>query len=265
MISLNIDHLDKSYPAKHDRKIVVFADFSMHVEVTVNRPVLAICGPSGCGKTTLLRMLAGTQACDRGSLSLESDAEPIRANQTATVPQRNSCFPWLTALENVAYGLQLRGVPTEERYRRARGLLERVGLLDVADHYPATLSGGMLQRVALARALAIRPKLLLLDEPFGALDPETKREIEFLTLEIIEEEAAATVLVTHDLSEALVLSDRILIFPTKPVHRCFEDFQVTLERPRSRDTIFSEPFRDALKFLDERISLAIKTQNSEVS
>lgn len=185
----------------------------------------AILGPSGCGKSTLLKCLAGLVPPTAGSVQLPGDGS------IAYVPQGNSCFPWLRAEENVAYGLKLRGVPRAERARRARALLETLGLSGFARTFPAKLSEGMRQRVAIARAFAVDAPLLLMDEPLSALDFQTKIAVQGELLALWQERRCTVLYVTHDIDEALALADRVTVLTGRP-GRARETVAVPFARPR---------------------------------
>ena len=172
-----------------------------------------IVGPSGCGKTTLLRIVAGLEAATSGRVDVSGDAGRPR---NAMVFQGRSVFPWLTVRQNVGYGLKLRGVPRRERERRADALLATVGLARFARSYPHQLSEGMRQRVAIARALAVDPDLLLMDEPFGALDEQTRLLLQEELLRIWENTGTTVLFVTHSIDEAMVLADRIVVMGAQP-------------------------------------------------
>ncbi|UXY26374.1 ABC transporter ATP-binding protein [Streptomyces sp. HUAS TT20] len=185
--------------------------------------LLALLGPSGCGKTTALRVLAGFERPDSGQVLVDGhDVVPVPANRRGAgmVFQSYSLFPHLNALDNVAFGLRMRKVPTARRRARAAELLELVGLADRADRYPRQLSGGQQQRIALARALALRPRVLLLDEPLSALDAKVRltlrEEIRRLQLEL----GITTLLVTHDQEEALSIADRVAVMRAGRVEQC---------------------------------------------
>lgn len=185
--------------------------------------ILCIMGPSGCGKTTLLRVIAGLETSDYGSLSLPGNPGKS-AGSTAMVFQEDALFPWLTVRDNVRYGLSVgqgRSVPDDEAERRVADLLTLVGLDTFSSSYPYQLSGGMKQRAAVARALAVQPKVILMDEPFSALDPFTRRELEDEVIRIRDEstktsQTVSVLLVTHNPEEAVYLSDRILVLSDRP-------------------------------------------------
>ena len=182
---------------------------SVSLEVGVGEFV-SLVGPSGCGKSTLLRLVAGLLAPSEGTLRVD------RAQGTGFVFQSPTLLPWRTVEDNVLLPSALRGVPRVERKSRARELLEMVGLSDVAGRFPAQLSGGMRMRVSIARALADRPRLLLMDEPFAALDDLTRSRLQEELLVLREREGFSTLFVTHNISESIFLSDRVLCFSPRP-------------------------------------------------
>ncbi len=194
---------------------------------------LAIVGPSGCGKTTLLRLLAGLERADGGQVLI--DGRPVQGvgTERAVIYQEPRLLPWLTVLENVAFGLEVRDVPRSLARDRARRYIRLVGLSDFEGAWPRQLSGGMAQRVGIARALTVQPEILLLDEPLGALDAMTKLTMQEELERIWREENVTMILVTHDLEEAIFLADRVLVLSRDPgtVPRLIE---VDLPRPRDR-------------------------------
>lgn len=195
--------------------------------------ILAIVGPSGCGKTTLLRVLAGLESPDHGTVAI--DGRPVEGvgTERAVIFQEPRLLPWLTVLGNVAFGLEVRGLPRAEAEARARHYVRLVGLAQFENAHPAQLSGGMAQRVGIARALTVQPEILLLDEPLGALDAMTKLTMQEELERIWREEAVTMILVTHDLEEAIFLADRVLVLSREPATppRLID---VDLPRPRDR-------------------------------
>lgn len=187
--------------------------------------VVAFVGPSGCGKTTMLRLIAGLEPPTRGRLA--TFGEPITGPgpDRGMIFQAYTSFPWLTARKNIEYGMKIDGVPRNERCDRATEMLKLVHLEDFADHYPTSLSGGMKQRVAIARTLAQGPRILLMDEPFGALDAQVRWEMQEMMIDVIERERKTVILVTHDIEEAIYLADRIIFFTRNP-GRVKEDIAV---------------------------------------
>ncbi len=194
---------------------------------------VAIVGPSGCGKSTLLEIVAGLQSPTAGEVLVLG--EPVRRPRTEVgiVFQEDSTFPWLTTLDNVKFGLRARGVPSREQEERARQVIQLVGLAGFERHYPRELSGGMRQRVAIARTLALRPQILLMDEPFGALDAQTRLVLGNELLRIWQEVGATILFVTHDLIEALRLADRVVLMTRRP-GRIKRTVETAAPRPRSQ-------------------------------
>jgi NitT/TauT family transport system ATP-binding protein len=178
--------------------------------------IVVFLGPSGCGKSTILRAIAGLLSPTKGEILV--DGEPVRGvgRDRGMVFQAYTSFAWLTVLENVAYGLRLQGVAKGEANQRAMAYVEIVGLKDAAKRYPKELSGGMKQRVAIARTLINKPKVLLMDEPFGALDPPTRWEMQGLLIDISRKEDNTIVFVTHDVSEAVYLADTVFVLTPRP-------------------------------------------------
>ena len=190
---------------------------------------LSVVGASGCGKSTLLRIVAGLELPSGGDLTLDDAPLQGPGRDRGMVFQQYTLYPWLSALENVEFGL--RHLPKKQRADVARRFLDVVGLSDFAGSYPFQLSGGMQQRVAIARALALRPSILLMDEPFGALDAQTRSLMQELLLSIWERDRLSVLFVTHDIDEAIFLADRICVLATKP-GRVREMIDVPLPRPR---------------------------------
>jgi NitT/TauT family transport system ATP-binding protein len=193
---------------------------------------VCLLGPSGCGKTTLLNMLAGFISPTAGKITLAN--QPIRgpSPNRGVVFQEYSLFPWLTVRANVEFGLRMAGMPLNERRMAAKELLELVGLGSVAAKYPFELSGGMKQRVAIARALATKPDLLLMDEPFAALDAMTRNALQTLIRGIHQQRQTTIVFVTHNIAEAIFLGDRVVVMSSQ--QGVVEDLDVDLPRPRRR-------------------------------
>lgn len=221
-------------------------------------------GPSGCGKTTLLRIVGGLEPLGQGSITVGGKPSVGPARDKTMVFQHFNLFPWRTALANVAYGPELQGIPEKERNERARHYLELVGLGKFAGHYPAELSGGMQQRVGIARALVVEPKLLLMDEPFGALDALTREYLQTELLTICEQTEVAVLFVTHSIDEAIFLSDHILVMGTRP-GRIVREFEVDLPRPRWTYDVRAEPaFIELRAELWSELEAELKGSDSQV-
>lgn len=193
---------------------------------------VVLLGPSGCGKSSLLYLVAGLESASGGTLSCDGRAVTGPAPDRGMIFQEASLYPWLTIADNVSFGLKLKGAPAAERRTAALSLLRKVGLSDAASKRPDELSGGMRQRAALARALAMRPKVLLMDEPFAALDIQTRAKMQGHLIEAWQTSGASVLLVTHSIEEALALADRIVVFTARP-GRIKEIVPVDLLRPRS--------------------------------
>jgi NitT/TauT family transport system ATP-binding protein len=210
---------------------------------------VCIVGPSGCGKTTLFRVIAGLEPATTGRVVLDGDRVDGPSTDLGLVFQEYHLFPWRTVADNVGFGLEQGGVGTGERERRVRDLLDLVGLDGFADTYPRDLSGGMKQRVALARALAVDPGLLLMDEPFGAVDAQTKKMLQDELLDIWRETGKTILFVTHDVEEAVKLADRVVVMAKDP-GRIREVVDVDIERPRERsDDAFGHTYRRLLDLI----------------
>lgn len=206
---VTIRHLSKSYRL-NGAPLQVLRDVNLHVR---SGESLAIVGASGSGKTTLLRVLAGLEDSDTGEVLVDGKAVRGVGAERAVIFQEPRLLPWLTVLDNVSFGLETRGLSREQARGRARHYVKLVGLQQFEAAYPRQLSGGMAQRVGIARALAVQPEILLLDEPLGALDAMTKIGMQQELARIWRDEDVTTILVTHDLEEAIYLADRILILP----------------------------------------------------
>ncbi len=225
---------------------------------------VCIVGPSGCGKSTLLRILAGLDQPSAGTLTIHADTENSRP-VNSMVFQGDSTFPWLTVHENVEYGLKMRGVGFRAREEAVARMLQTVGLLGFAEYYPYQLSGGMRQRVALARAFANDPQMLLMDEPFGALDAQNRILLQDELLQIWEATNASSerktiVFVTHSIDEALVLADRVLVMSSVP-GRIKAEIAIDFARPRQtyelkRDPHFGELTYEVWQALRDEVNAA---------
>jgi NitT/TauT family transport system ATP-binding protein len=202
---------------------------------------VCILGPSGCGKSTLLGALAGHLQAHAGSLIVDGGEVSGPSPQRGMVFQHHTLFPWRTVRDNVAFGLKMRGIGKAERHRAADEMLKLVGLDGFAERWPDQLSGGMQQRVEIARVLVNRPRLLLMDEPFGALDALTRLNMQELLLDIWTRIRTTVVFVTHDIDEALFLADRLLVMSARP-GRIIEDLRLDFPRPRTSELMTSPEF-----------------------
>jgi len=202
---------------------------------------VSIIGPSGCGKSTLLRIIGGLVPSHEGEIKIGTERIRGPHRHVAMVFQEESTFPWRTTLGNVAFGLEMRGVSKEERERKALKMIRLVGLSGFEGRYPSELSGGMKQRVAIARALVLEPKILLMDEPFGALDEQTRIILGEELLRIQDELGQTILFVTHNIHEAVQLSDRVVVMTARP-GKTKAIFSISLPRPRDPSMIASEEF-----------------------
>lgn len=228
MLFLTIDHVDKTYLSSSGQ-LQVLDNCSLQV---ARGEFIVMLGSSGCGKTTLLHILAGIVKPTSGQVYID-DAPIIGWSSKRTlVFQEGNLFPWLSAEANVAFGLRLSGIPRNERIDRARHLLRTLGLNEAEHLFPHQLSGGMQQRVALARALAVEPEVLLMDEPFGALDALTRSQLQSELLRIWNQRAITIMFVTHNTQEAVLLADRVIILSSRP-GRITADYHINLPRPRN--------------------------------
>ncbi len=204
----------------------IYRDFSWSAETGESWVVL---GPSGCGKTTLVHLLAGLRRASSGSVSVDGEEVTTPRTSTGLILQDHGLLPWAKAWDNIALGLKIRGVPPQERDAKVCYWLDRLGIDSVAQKYPGQLSGGQRQRVAIARTLALSPSLLLMDEPFSSLDSSTREDLQELVAQLSEGSGMTTVLVTHDIQEAVFMGRWILIAGRPPIDRC-----TVIDNPQAR-------------------------------
>jgi NitT/TauT family transport system ATP-binding protein len=247
-VVLSIDELTREYDSGQGR----FRALSNVSHDVHTREFTCVIGPSGCGKSTLIRILAGLEEPSSGVVSV--DGEPVigPGADRGMVFQNYTLFPWLTVKKNVMFGLKMKGVPPVRAEAQARRWLEMVNLSKFADAYPSELSGGMKQRVAIARALANQPRILLMDEPFGALDAQTRCSMQAHLLKIWENVDVTVVFITHDLDEAIYLADRIVVLGANP-GRILEVIDVPVPRPRHSGQFLSGHFLATKKRLETLI------------
>jgi len=238
---VRIEGLAFSYPGDRKHNIVL-QDVGLEVR---HGEFIALVGQSGAGKSTLLRVIAGLVPAVRGHVHVEPRQE-TDCREIGFVFQDSRLLPWRKVLGNVEYGLEGLVKSRPERHRRALAALELVGLSDYADRWPHHLSGGQRQRVGLARALAVRPSLLLMDEPFGALDPATRHGLQDQLLAIQQETGTSIIFVTHDIEEATYLADRVIVLGGTPA-RILRELQVDSPRPRSRSDLADDKTASALR------------------
>ena len=246
---IDVRHVSKTFHRRRGRQdspVVALRDVSLQI---VAGEFVCLVGPSGCGKTTLLRLMHGLLEPDSGQVVIDGNRPATPGPHAGFVFQSFRLLPWRTVLDNVEFPLQIQRVPQSERIDRAREYLRLVGLEDFEHSYPHELSGGMQQRVGLARALALEPEILLMDEPFAALDAQTREFMQIELGRIWEHFGIAVAFVTHSLDEALFLADRIVLMGPRP-GAVEEELSVSLPRPR-----WSYDFRAAPEFLERRAYL----------
>ncbi len=247
-IILDVKNLGKKFPSKNG-EVTALKDINF---VTHRREFVCVIGPSGCGKSTLIRILAGLESASSGEVLLDGKPVSGPGPDRGMVFQGYTLFPWLTVKKNVMFGLLNQGASVVHAESEAMQWIDLVGLERFADNYPDQLSGGMKQRVAIARALAAKPRILLMDEPFGALDAQTRAKMQAYLLEIWRNIDITILFITHDLDEAIYLADRILVLKANPgeVHELIE---VSVPRPRNPEQFISPEFLATRKRLDELI------------
>ena len=236
-IKVSLQNVSRTFASPRGECIQAVHDINLEVEDAFSPDgqdigeFRVLLGPSGCGKSTILRMIAGLDHPDGGQILVDGKPVVGPGRDRGMVFQKYTSFPWLTVAENIAYGMRINGVPAEEQAKTVAHLVEAIGLSGFEKVYPDTLSGGMQQRVAIARTLAVRPKVILMDEPFGALDAQTRTDMQQLLLRIWDETACTVLFVTHDVEEAIYLADRIFILSARP-GTIVEDVRVPFGRPR---------------------------------
>jgi NitT/TauT family transport system ATP-binding protein len=256
-IKLCVDGLCKSYTSPAGQKVEAIRNISFDIEDVFSDDGKDIgefrvfLGPSGCGKSTILRIIAGLDFPDRGSVTLQGRKIQGPGKDRGMVFQKYASFEWLTVQKNVEYGMNVNGVDPKTRSEVAAKLIKDVGLSGFENAYPQHLSGGMQQRVAIARTLAVTPEVILMDEPFGALDAQTRWEMQSLLTGIWEKNASTVLFVTHDVEEAVFLADRIFVMSAHP-GMIVGDYEVPFERPRELALKEKRDFREFQnKILDE--------------
>src|SRR5215467_8056552 len=258
---ISINNVSRTFMSPKGERIEALKDINLEVEdafSAAGRDIgefRVLLGPSGCGKSTLLRIIAGLDQPDSGEVLVHDLPANGPSKDRGMVFQKYTSFPWLTVQENVEYGMKINGVPAAQRKETADRLLKAVGLSEFAGAYPETLSGGMQQRVAIARTLALRPSVILMDEPFGALDAQTRSEMQQLLLQIWDETACTILFVTHDVEEAVYLADRIFIMSSHP-GTIVEDVQVPFDRPRSLELKEKSEFHELQHYVLGRLKSA---------
>ena len=225
---------------KKDGKFLALDTVNLNVE---QNEFICVVGPSGCGKTTLLNIIAGLCKPTTGTVKVRGELVTGPGKGTGVVFQQYALYPWLTVEKNVEFGMRMKGVPKAERAEIAKKYIDLVGLSKFAKAYPKELSGGMKQRVAIARAFATAPEVLLMDEPFGALDAQTRAQLQENLLKTWEQERKTCFFITHDVEEAVLLATKIIIMSAGPCH-ITEIVPVTLPYPRTQQTKLTSEFNE---------------------
>ena len=259
-ILLKVDSLKKKFQDR-EGEIVALGNISFSVH---QREFICVIGPSGCGKSTLIRIIAGLEKQTSGSILLDSKPIDSPSSDRGMVFQNYTLFPWLTIKKNIMFGLIMSKTDREEANTKAMDWLELVGLSEFSDLYPHQLSGGMKQRVAIARALATRPRILLMDEPFGALDAQTRAQMQSYLLQIWESIDITIIFITHDLEEAIYLADRIFVLGSSS-NQLQEIVEIPVSRPRKPDQFLSTEFLATKKHLEDLINPEKRSTAKKIS
>ncbi|HEV8722617.1 MAG TPA: ABC transporter ATP-binding protein [Candidatus Binatia bacterium] len=237
---LEVRRLSKIFFEQNDpRKSGLVALYDISLTIRKNEFV-SLLGPSGCGKTTLIRIIAGLLAADRGDVLVNRQGVTAPGRDRCMVFQQFGLLPWRTVLSNVEFGLEIEGMAREERRAVAEKYLELVSLKGFENYYPHQISGGMQQRVGIARALSKKPEILLMDEPFGAVDAQTREQLQEELLKIWSQTETTVVFVTHSIDEAIYLSDRVVVMQARP-GRIKEEVMIDLPRPRWEGDVKADP------------------------
>lgn len=242
-LSLMLSGITKNFCIDHGSEPLAVFDC---IDFSVARgQFFSIIGPSGCGKTTLLKIIAGLDVADGGSVILEGECIHRRDPRVGLIFQEFALFPWRTALGNIEMGLEFQGVQKDQRYADAMKFISAFGLKGFENHYPHELSGGMKQRVAIARTLITNPEVVLMDEPFGSLDSQTRNTLQEFFLNVWKQRQDTVLFVTHNVDEAVFLSDRIAVMTPRP-SKILHIFDIDLPRPRDRTSPQANHFRRAI-------------------
>ena len=257
---LTVENLNKKY-VSHGSVTSALLDINLRIE---EGEFVCLLGPSGCGKSTLLKIIAGLIPATSGRITINGKPVSGPGPERAVVFQDYALFPWMTVRDNVEFGLEARRLPAAERREVSSRLLKVVGLSDFAERFPHQLSGGMKQRVSIARALAVDPSLLLMDEPFGALDAQTRHLLQDELLRIWREYRKTVVLVTHSIEEAIYLSDRIVVMTARP-GRVKQIVVVSEARPRDMASAdMNQRQREVRAVLNEEIARAAALEEADL-
>jgi len=241
-MDVSVENVTQAWPGRGEEPVVALENFSHRF---ASRRFSCLLGPSGCGKSTLVQIIGGLEAATEGNVRIVDPSRPDVARplgaDSVMVWQTLNLFPWRNVIDNIAFGLEMQGVSQAHRYERAQLLITSVGLAGFEQYLPGQLSGGMRQRVALARALIMERPIMLMDEPFGALDAQTKIVMQEELLRVFDQTQKTIIFVTHAIEEAILLADEIVVMTARP-GRIKELLQVDLPRPRSLDMVNSKAF-----------------------
>ncbi|UCH46683.1 MAG: ABC transporter ATP-binding protein [Betaproteobacteria bacterium] len=261
--ALRLDDITCTFPARGGSAYCAVANASLAVG---EGEFVSLVGPTGCGKSTLLNVAAGLLTPSAGSVEVFGAALTGMNDQAGYLFQSDALFPWRTARENVMLGLELRGTPKRRAGQKADAWLERVHLAGHGDKYPHELSGGMRKRVALAQTLILDPKILLMDEPFSALDVQTRSLMENELLELWSQDRKSVVFVTHDLEEAISLSDRVVVLSAGPASHPVGEFPINLSRPRDVSEVRLTPqFLDLHRTIWDALKVEVQKTHAKES
>jgi NitT/TauT family transport system ATP-binding protein len=250
-MTLKIDHLSKCFVKGGQEQINSLSDISFEVK---DSEFICILGPSGCGKTTLLRIIAGLDSPSSGQVLINGNVVDRPNPKLGMIFQDYSLFPWRTVSENIAFGLEMQGIRQDKILPIVDNYLSLAGLTGFGNSYPYELSGGMRQRVAVVRALAVEPVVLLMDEPFGALDAQTRNKLQHDLIDIWDKTRKTILFVTHSVDEAVFLADRIVVLSPRPGRIC-EIVPIEQSRPRDRTSVeFAKIRRHVLELINQKIS-----------
>jgi NitT/TauT family transport system ATP-binding protein len=262
---LRIENVALRFTSPGGVPVTALENISLVVE---DKEFSVIVGPSGCGKTSLLRLVAGLIEPTEGAITLDNSPISGPGRDRGMVFQSYTLFPWLSVQDNVEFGLRIAGIPAQQRRETARRFIAQVGLNGFERLYPKQLSGGMMQRVALARALANDPAILLMDEPFGALDSQTRSLMQELLLEIWQQSHKTVLFITHDIDESILLGDRVYVMTARP-GRIKELVQIDLPRPRTVEMLTSDAFmaikRRIMHLIHEEAMRSVATERQRAS
>ena len=243
-VKVKIDHVEKIYEGRKGKMIALNG---IDLDIMENEFVCVV-GPSGCGKSTLLNIIAGLLEPTSGAVYVDGNKVEGTGTERGVVFQQYALFPWLTVIKNVMFGLKLKGMSDDEARKVAMKYIKMVELEDFVDAYPKELSGGMKQRVAIARAYAVQPEVLLMDEPFGALDAQTRTQLQSELIKTWQEEKKTCFFITHDVEEAVILATKVIIMSARP-GRIKKIVDINLPYPRNQEMKMELPFLDLKSYI----------------